>query len=649
MPKQQNYLKLSQSLAHLFVAGGLLIGTSTFGWSHEEDEVPFPFSEKVVAAVFKAPQSNDETNAEDDSDDLLWTLTDNTRGHVPMTNGKLLPEPVSLRPRNSAGAKDRQKVEPTAPVKKGAIQPVSNTDDEPLSNENPITLAPFFNDAKPETDEPLTAPIRTAKQPHHHSGAKNASQHGINNACSDDDITCGDDTLLAWFQRSTGKFWKTDPTCFHEKTGVFQHQCGSPSCDSPKCQSAVKSLPHLGRRLPGHGHCDSCGFLTCTHKYYSPYYIDGWVSVGATLNSDDPPGRDNKPLAYNDWNNGVTMNQAYLSVGRRVNYRKTAFDWGGQVDVLYGSDYYHTSALGLETRITNYQTGEATLNRLDALSHWNKNEGFRRDGTIAQYGLSVPQAYMELYLPDYGTVIKGGHFYGGMGVESAMSPKNFFYSHSYAFMYGMPTTLTGMTATTKISPRLSVMAGASRGWDVFDKSDEHVDGLVGLQWNSRDKKTVLDFTTQIGRESIQSNDVRYLYVLSMQHKLSSRLKYAVEQSFGYENGVALVADGEDDIARWVSVAQYLQCDLTDKLSAGFRAEWFRDEGHSRIHRGPIDDLLTGKNYYELTLGLNWKPTRYITIRPEVRYDWSDVESDTGGVYSDKRQMFTFGVDGVLRF
>lgn len=36
-----------------------------------------------------------------------------------------------------------------------------------------------------------------------------------------------------------------------------------------------------------------------------------------------------------------------------------------------------------------------------------------------------------------------------------------------------------------------------------------------------------------------------------------------------------------------------------------------------------DGELAGNTYYGITAGFNWKPFAWITLRPNLRYDWSD--------------------------
>ncbi|MDR0609026.1 MAG: outer membrane beta-barrel protein [Planctomycetaceae bacterium] len=452
------------------------------------------------------------------------------------------------------------------------------------------------------------------------------SPYTVNNTHSGDDLTCGDDGCSS-----------------HLSLEIFRH---------------------LSKQTPKRGVCDSCGFSQCINKTVGAWYFDGWFTVGAFMNTHYPENRNNTPLYYNDRNAEAVMNQLYLTFGRRVHSRGGRWDWGGRVDLLYGTDYFFTGSVGLETRRYSYiSPDQSTLEPLVASLHWNSNSGTRRLGTVSLYGLSLPQAYAELFIPaGNGVTVKAGHFYSGMGIESAMSPENFFYSHSYSFMYGSPTTLTGMTATAKLSSRVSALLGFSRGWDIFDKANDNLSGLAGLEWKSFDKRTALSLLIHSGEESFRNGDNRTSYALTVQHQLAPQWYYALEHTFGYEkNGAALnLSDGTRGTARWYSFAQYLQWKWNERFALGLRGEWFRDNGQSRIQKdvlvAPGIYYLEGEDYFQITLGTNWKPTRYITIRPEIRYDWSnvvvtDITTNTqSGVYgNNKKQMFSFAIDGIFRF
>ena len=398
----------------------------------------------------------------------------------------------------------------------------------------------------------------------------------------------------------------------------------------------------------------------------SPYFFDFWVSQGTTLNFHWPEGESNRPIRYNDVAGEYMLNQVYLTFGRQI--RKTAnhWDWGFRADLLYGSDYLDTSSIGLETyKYTTY--GGITMPQYDpALAdlRWNSDEGPRRNvvNPAAMYGLSMPQLYGELYAPT-GTTFRVGHFYSQMGIESPMAPYNFFYSHSYSFMYGMPTTFTGMTLTQQLTRRLSIMGGMTQGWDIWESPNESVGWVGGLEWNSLDRRSRVAFTLSSARQS-DRDDYRTNYSLIFSHRLSRRWTYMLEHTLGYEENASiysLTSPQDLRIGRWYSITQYLQWQLNDKWAVGFRGEWFRDEGHSRILRWATNsaaNTVRGNDYYGLTLGVNWRPTRFIMIRPEVRYDWSDVRvvnnsdpSISRGIYNNttKGEQITFGIDATVRF
>ncbi|MDR0871726.1 MAG: porin [Planctomycetaceae bacterium] len=405
--------------------------------------------------------------------------------------------------------------------------------------------------------------------------------------------------------------------------------------------------------------CDSANSCRpAGYKTQKEFFFDGWFNGGIFNNTDIPNKSNNAPLLYNDRNSEPVLNQFYLSFGRRIE-QQNRFDIGGRVDLLYGTDYFYTNALGLETKQKEYIFGENTLDPLEAVSRWNPNHGSRRLGTASLYGLSMPQAYGEIRLPvGQGITVKAGHFYSGMGLESAAASHNFFYSHSYSFMYGEPTTLTGGTANVQLNPNTTAILGITQGWDIFAKPRNGVSALAGLELKSIDRLSTLSFLVHSGEESLRQGDNRTNYVLTYKRRLNPDWTYALEHTYGTEKNGALLNSwtGQRSNAHWVSIAQYLQWRWCDTLTLGARFEWFRDNGHSRIQKSPVSDPgyreLSGKDYFGLTFGANWQPVHYITVRPEVRYDWSNVRiNGQQGIYSSntKRDMVSFGIDGIIRF
>jgi len=286
----------------------------------------------------------------------------------------------------------------------------------------------------------------------------------------------------------------------------------------------------------------------------------------------------------------------------------------------------------------------------------------------------MPQLYAELYLPvHYGLNIKAGHFYSIMGYESVMSPENFFYSHTYTMMYGQPITHTGVLFSQHLSSRLAGVFGITRGWDTWEDPNRKLSYLAGVKWNSDDRRTEISFVAESGNESINgtSGNIRTHYSLVLAHRLTQNLKLITQHDLGYEKGAAYELVGTTTKAvngHWYSLSQYVIYQISDTLSVGARGEWFRDHNSTRISQPSLDPIRTydangqliqyvdGEDYSDITIGLNWKPTKYLTIRPEARWDWSGVQfiggrTPTTGVYDDlsKKKQFTTSLSALLTY
>ncbi len=397
-------------------------------------------------------------------------------------------------------------------------------------------------------------------------------------------------------------------------------------------------------------------------------FLTGWVNAGATFSPND----NNFPIRYNDRGNEFLMNQLYLSAGRMVNKNRPRFDVGGRVDLLYGTDYFYTSALGWETetyRTDAYGTEYPVSDPTDATLKWNDNSGDRRNGTASLYGLSIPQLYAEFFLPIHnGMTVKAGHFYSIMGYESVMAPQNFFYSRSLTTTYGEPTTFTGVIVSQQLTHGLSVHGGVTRGWDVWDASDSEASGIIGVQWDTCCESSIA-FTLQTGKVAATDDHTRTNYSLVFAQQLNPTWKYVIQHDLGTETNASYAINGDNVIysdATWVSLVQYLECQWTPRCSFGMRFEWFQDDGLSRILRFPTNSVYangvakwTGRNFYDVSLGMKWKPLEYLTIRPEVRWDWSDAKLTSTipgvpslpGVYDNfsSKNQCTASIDMILMF
>jgi Putative beta-barrel porin-2, OmpL-like. bbp2 len=374
-------------------------------------------------------------------------------------------------------------------------------------------------------------------------------------------------------------------------------------------------------------------------KSKTGWFADFWISQGFTANYDRPANKFNLPLTFNDRANEYQMNQLYVSLGRKVTDCGDCWDLGGRVDLLYGTDYFFTTARGLETNE-------------DGSPKWNGSDGPRNGGAADLYGLALPQAFAEVYIPMFtGITVKLGHFYTPVGYEGVMAPENFFYSHAYTHQYGEPFTHTGVLAQIPLSDSFGSFFGYTQGWDTFEDPNNQPGFLAGCTWNPDDSSSIA-VAVHTGDEDAAGLNNRSMYSFVFSNQVTDKVKYVFQHDFGMEANAEIDLAGNLDSAKWYGINQYLYYEASQCVTLGTRVEWFRDQDNARVLGIPDEARVAGGNYFGLSFGANCKFARRFVLRPEIRYDWSDVvPPGSVGMYdgfSDDDQ-FTMATDLIFRF
>ncbi|WNB77302.1 porin [Methylomonas koyamae] len=389
--------------------------------------------------------------------------------------------------------------------------------------------------------------------------------------------------------------------------------------------------------------------------------LGGWLNSSVSANMNSNGDGFNGPVTFNDRTGELQLNQLYLYLQKAVNVSGDAFDIGGRFDIMYGTDAIFTQAYG---------TSWADIDR----GSWDLNLSGHGERF---YGLALPQAYAELNLPiGNGIDVKIGHFYTIIGYEVVTAPDNFFITKPYTMQYGEPFTHTGVLASYAFNPNWSVSAGAvtgsnSGGWDGnWDRQLGNWSFLGGVTWTSDDAGTSLAVTSTAGKTAEGNNSSWAMYSVVGKHNFTDKLHFIMQHDHGFaENAPTAGVTGE-----WYGLNQYLIYDVTDKFSAGLRAEWFRDHNGLRVggpgrcfaaqtaEQGTIngnyacdtaawsaytaDNDLTS-SYYGITAGVSYKPAKWLNLRPNVRYDITDGARafDNG----TRQSQFLFTADVVVTF
>lgn len=397
----------------------------------------------------------------------------------------------------------------------------------------------------------------------------------------------------------------------------------------------------------------------------------GWVNAG--IGANNWGSAFNGPITFNDRNWQGQMNQLYLVNEKVLDLEDGGFDWGGRVDLLYGTDYIFTTARGLDGNLF-YQPNPAGSG--GAPSWGNK-----------YYGLALPQMYGEVGYGDH--AVKFGHFYTIIGYEVVPAIGNFFYTHAYTMQYGEPFTHTGILDVYTVNDQLTLYGGITNGWDNYSDpidyfgianpgypgANSNAAFLGGATFKSSDETQALTMTVSSGNEigsftgapAASPANIGNRSILSTVYvnEVTDKLTYVFQNDNGWQfnanTGLETVGQ-QPGTALWYGINQYLFYTMSDNLVAGMRLEWFRDNNGYRVIN-PIRNALFDPansqggyqgNFWQMTYGLNWKPmgSSNWMVRPEIRYDWYSPDDPAGplpyGNFDEYGQLYG-GCDIIWQF
>ena len=365
---------------------------------------------------------------------------------------------------------------------------------------------------------------------------------------------------------------------------------------------------------------------------------------GIIVNPDSPRDGENFGDIYTDHSNQFQFNQALFTLTRPTDPNATGYDFGFDLQALYGSDMRANHYLGQFDHLldTRYQLG---IVQADALVH-------------------LP------WLTKGGIDVKIGEFPSIMGLEVLDPSGNPFYTHSFIYNWGVTFFNTGIITETHVNPMIDVYLGVDTGntttfGTYSGDNNARPSGYAGLGLNNlaNGKVTVLA-TASIGPEQPlrldpnANSDMRYYADILTTWKINDKLTSNTELNY--------IAD---DFYRGdaYGFAQYFSYPVSKTVTFNARGEVWRDGTGDFVVNFPanLGFVESGQGYAtpaivappttygELTLGITYKPdmpkpVSLFMIRPEVRYERSlngtTPFDDNGHVDS-----FLFGGDVVLGF
>ena len=276
---------------------------------------------------------------------------------------------------------------------------------------------------------------------------------------------------------------------------------------------------------------------------------------------------DTKPNGFNS--NGAAATVAYLP----------SSGFGGQVTVIGGNDakaLNGSNSLYLNNAFVQYATGPLT--------------------------------------------VMAGKFGSLAGAEVTNPAGNNTVSRSILFWDMEPGSLTGLRASYAVSPALTVIGGVNNGWVSPQPSNTTKTIELGLTGSP---SSMFSYTADYYRGQSplfggSTNGMLQLVDLVGTVNATSALSFQANVDLVSKNDVPL-ASGGTGTGKANGLALYANYAITDQWSLGARGEYVDDK----------DGMVTGTNgtankLKELTLAVNYAPTKNVKLAAEIRQDKSDA-------------------------
>jgi hypothetical protein len=248
----------------------------------------------------------------------------------------------------------------------------------------------------------------------------------------------------------------------------------------------------------------------------------------------------------------------------------------------------------------------------------------------------VPHFYATFNLPTKngnGVQFKVGRVPTLMGLEVIETTSNPNCSEGNQFIYVENFTNTGLSIETKFSPKLDAQLRVFNGWDLVNDNNRGKSfmGRVGIYPDANTSVALLAFVgpEQAGNASNNRSGGEVL----------------VWRKFG-KTSLWLQGDlgTEDPGANWTALGVWLARDLNATTNLALRADYLNDQDGARTSGVLGFPTNTGQELTTVTATLNIRAWPDALVRPEVRYDHSNLVAFDG-----ERAQVTFALSVAYLF
>jgi hypothetical protein len=341
--------------------------------------------------------------------------------------------------------------------------------------------------------------------------------------------------------------------------------------------------------------------------------ISGFVTASYTYSTRHTGGAGSPIVGrlYDRFHDQVELNAAKLTLDKPVATDK--WDAGAHVDLLFGQNPAVIQSAGL-------------------------NLGTNGD---------IEQAYATVNIPaGDGKYVqfKAGKLVTLMGVEVIEDVVNPNLSEGNQFIYVENFTNTGLRMDVKPAAQVDFELALINGWDVVqdNNSNKSFMGRIGI---TPDALTTVALVGYLGNEKAAVGGVtpsgnRYGGNLVVTRKIGSKTTINLQGDYGEEKDLPAVGE----TAKWWAAGLWAAFDVSPVLNVALRGDYMDDKDGARTSGVLGFPVNTGQKFGSGTVTFNIKRWDSVLIRPEIRYDRSNllVFPATDGTLRKDQLTFALG-------
>lgn len=243
----------------------------------------------------------------------------------------------------------------------------------------------------------------------------------------------------------------------------------------------------------------------------------------------------------------------------------------------------------------------------------------------------IPHLYGTLNIPTpngNGLQLRFGRMVTLMGLEVIEDVANPNWSEGYQFIYVENFTALGLSAEHKFNRYLDAQLRVTNGWDVVQDNNSRK-SFMGRLGVYPDEKSSISLVGYVGPEqAVDSTADRYGINVVLNRKVASTTTVWLQADYGREQANAALPDPSRD-ASWWAIGGWLTHDFTPGFGLALRADYLDDRNGARTSGVFGFPSNNGLKVGSGTLTANIRAWPQVLVRPEVRYDRSDLPAFDG--------------------